>query len=87
MSETIAENTDGNTGGVEGRQVHLDLDELARHWNDEVPGQRRDAIVGACWSSNTEHGLVKTEGFVQGGDDGGRGVEEAQDQRLMQRFV
>ena len=87
MSETIAENTVGNTGGVEGQQVHLDLAELARHWNDEVPGQRRDTVVGACWSSSTEHGLVKTKGFVRGGDDGGRGVGEAQDQRLMRRFV
>ena len=87
MSETIAENTVCNTGGVEGRQVHLDLAELARHWNDEVPGQRRDAIVGACWSSNTEHGLVKTEEFVRGGDSGGRRVEEARDHRLTRRFV
>ena len=48
VSETIAENTAGNIGGVEGQQVHLDLAELARHWNDEVPGQRRDTVVGAC---------------------------------------
>ena len=87
MSETTAENTAGGTGGVEGRRVHLDLAGLARRRNDEVPGRRRDAAVGACWCSSTKHGLVKSEGFVRGGDGGGRGVEEARDQRLTRRFI
>ena len=33
VSETIAENTAGSTGGVEGRRVHLDLAGLARRRN------------------------------------------------------
>ena len=87
MSETIVENTADGTGGVEGRRVHLNLAGLTQRRNDEVPSRRQDAVVGACWSSRIEHGLVKIEGFVQGGDGGGRGVEEARDQRLMRRFV
>ena len=79
VSETTAKNIAGSTGDVEGRWVHLDLAGLTQRRNDEVPGRRRDAVVGACWSSSTEHGIVKTEGFVQGGDDGGRGVKEARD--------
>jgi len=40
VSETTAENTADGTGGIEGRQVHLDLAGLARRRNDEVPGGR-----------------------------------------------
>ena len=87
MSETTTENTKGGIGGVEGPRVHLDLARLTWQWNNEVPGRRRDVVVGACWSSSIEHGLVKTEGFLRGGDGVGRGVEEARDQRLMRRFV
>ena len=51
VSETTAENTKGGIGGVEGPRVHLDLARLAWHWNDEVPGRRRDVVVGAAASS------------------------------------
>ena len=66
VSGTSAETTADCTGGKEGRRVHLDLARLARCRNDEVPGRRRDAVVGACcwWRSSTEHGSVKTKGFV-----------------------
>ena len=66
VSGTSAETTADATGGEEGRRVHLDLARLARCRNDEVPGRRRDAVVGACcwWRSSTEHGSVKTKGFV-----------------------
>ena len=58
-------------------------------WAHLAPERRssRSKMRRRCWSSSTEHGLVKTEGFVRGGDGGGRGVEEARDQRLMWRFV
>lgn len=86
VSETTAEDSTGSTSSVEGRRVHLDLlGGLGRSRDDETLGLRDGVDIGVEAGGGGRGGvkhLLEAKGF-----GGGRGVEEARDQRVTGGFL